>query len=116
MCYFCESAADVEEHHIVPQRFDGGDKRSNTVDLCHDCHWKLERLYNKDFWKTIGIEDPRATQESHVTCEHYSCTAQATDHYRVVGDPTTGGSAIVYRCDDHPPLGYDDTDSRSRSI
>lgn len=95
-CYFCGSNADIEQHHIVPQRFDGTDHKSNLVDLCHDCHWKLERMYNKEFWDAIGIEDPRTTKESHITCYYQGCTDPAVDRYN------TGGG-WTYRCSDHTP-------------
>lgn len=97
-CHFCESTADIEEHHIVPQRFDGSDAETNLVDLCHDCHWKLERLYNKDFWEAIGIDDPRSTQESHVTCHYSGCTNKATDSYSVTAHT---GQGLTLRCPEH---------------
>lgn len=96
-CYFCGEEETIEQHHILPQRFDGSDRRSNIVDLCHDCHWKLERLYNKDFWNAVGVKDPRATKESHLTCEHHSCLNQA------VGAFHTSAGPISYRCEDHKP-------------
>lgn len=76
-CYFCGSAEDIEEHHILPQRFEGSDADTNTVDLCHDCHWKLERLYNSDFWEALGVDDPRATKQSHTRCDIHGCVEQA---------------------------------------
>ena len=102
-CYFCTSSADIEEHHIVPQRFDGSEAKSNKVDLCHECHWKLERLYNVDFWNAIGIDDPRATHESHVLCEAYGCMNPATGKHTVSGDLSGSKTDKVYRCDEHPP-------------
>lgn len=108
-CYFCGSTVDIEEHHIVPQRFDGSDKASNTVDLCHDCHWKLERLYNKEFWEAIGVEDPRATQESHITRHVHGCLKPATGRYHVSHH---GDAALVYRCDQHAP----DSDEDARIL
>lgn len=104
-CYFCESDSELEDHHIVPQRFQGSDSKSNIVTLCHDCHWKLERLYNKDFWEAIGIEDPRTTQEKHITCEYHGCTSQATEKCEIAGIGGGGKitSEMVYRCDDHHP-------------
>jgi hypothetical protein len=96
-CYFCGQKESIEEHHILPQRFDGSDRKSNTVNLCHSCHWKLERLYNKDFWDAIGVEDPRSTKETHLTCEHHGCLNQA------VGDFRTTVGIVTYRCKEHKP-------------
>lgn len=89
-CYLCENEPAEEEHHILPQRFNGSDAETNTVDLCHDCHWKLERLYNKDFYNALGIDDPRQTQETHIVCYTHNCTNQAT-----------GMGAHGYYCEDH---------------
>jgi len=96
-CYFCESTDEIEEHHILPQRFDGSDQPTNVVELCHDCHWKLERLYNKDFWEAIGVDDPRATKETHATCNYYNCIENA------VGRFDLGDGIHALRCDKHKP-------------
>lgn len=100
-CYFCESTENIEEHHIVPQRFSGSDARGNLVELCHDCHWKLERLYNKDFWEAIGVKDPRATEKSHVRCDQHGCIESSIGHFQSSGRgrPTRVG----YYCEDHAP-------------
>jgi hypothetical protein len=37
-CYFCESEKEIEEHHILPQRFKESNKETNIVEVCHDCH------------------------------------------------------------------------------
>lgn len=96
-CYFCESTDEIEEHHILPQRFDGSDQPTNVVKLCHDCHWKLERLYNKDFWEAIGVDDPRATKETHATCTYHNCIDNA------VGRFDLGKGIRALRCEEHKP-------------
>lgn len=50
-CYICGSEDDIESHHRLPDRYGGSDAASNLVDLCHDCHWKLERIYNNEFFE-----------------------------------------------------------------
>jgi len=110
-CYFCESTDEIEEHHILPQRFDGSDQPTNVVDVCHDCHWKLERLYNKDFWEAIGVDDPRATKESHVLCSVHDCMEHSVGLFLI------GGGHTDPRCEKHkhsvdPP----DDDNISDSI
>ena len=96
-CYFCDATEDIEEHHILPQRFDGSDKPTNTVELCHDCHWKLERLYNKDFWNAIGVDDPRSTKKSHVQCAIHDCMEHAVGRFGLEK------GAVVPRCEEHKP-------------
>ncbi|ADB63984.1 hypothetical protein Htur_5097 (plasmid) [Haloterrigena turkmenica DSM 5511] len=106
-CYFCESSDDLEEHHIAPQRLGGSDSRDNLVIVCHDCHWKLERLYNKDFYEQLGIDDPRTTREKHITCDIAGCTNQAVEKSQQPGtDPrrpkdSRKTAVIVYRCEGH---------------
>jgi len=101
-CYFCTSPDNLERHHILPQRFDGSDHPDNIVTVCHECHWKLERLYNKDLWDAIGIEDPRATKESHVRCERHDCI-----------QPATTRENGYYRCDDHSEIKQRNRELRS---
>jgi len=103
-CYFCDATEEIEEHHILPQRFDGNDLPTNTVDLCHDCHWKLERLYNKDFWESIGVDDPRATKESHVICSINGCLDNS------VGLFSVQKGTNVPRCEQHKPVSDDEPD------
>jgi len=56
-CYFCGEAEVLETHHIVPSRYDGRDDEENLVDVCPTCHSKLERLYDKRFYKRLGEYD-----------------------------------------------------------
>lgn len=53
-CYFCGSSEDIETHHIVPRRYNGLDKNENLVDLCRDCHNKIESLYDAEFYGQFG--------------------------------------------------------------
>jgi len=53
-CYFCGSEGPIETHHIVPRRHDGDDHESNLVDLCANCHQRLEALYDKRFFDKIA--------------------------------------------------------------
>jgi len=48
----CQICGDVrprslEEHHILPRRFGGGDYEDNLVTLCASCHRALESIYDK---------------------------------------------------------------------
>jgi len=52
-CYFCGSEGPIETHHIVPRRHDGSDDDSNLVDVCPTCHQRLERLYDKEFFRKL---------------------------------------------------------------
>lgn len=119
-CYFCDSEDNIEQHHIVPQRLGGTDAKHNLVEVCHDCHWKLERLYNKDFYEALGIEDPRATEGTHVTCEYHDCVNPAVGRFEInpsgirVGNNTRAISS--YRCDEHRPMTPDEDRTERKSL
>ena len=53
-CYFCGSEGPIETHHIIPQRHGGSDDESNLVDLCPNCHERIERLYDKEFFREVA--------------------------------------------------------------
>jgi len=67
-CYFCGSTESIETHHIYPRRFGGGDAADNLVDLCEDCHVKVERLYGQSFWEKFPSDPSRST--SGIDCEN----------------------------------------------
>lgn len=54
-CYFCGSEGPIETHHIVPKRFDGSDNEENLVDLCPNCHRRLECIYDKRFYENMSV-------------------------------------------------------------
>jgi hypothetical protein len=57
-CYFCGDESDVlESHHLVPRRYNGSDKDRNLVTVCPTCHQKLERLYDKRFYQSLGMSE-----------------------------------------------------------
>lgn len=45
----------MEEHHILPRRFGGGDDDKNLVTLCASCHQAVESIYDKRFWTAVGL-------------------------------------------------------------
>lgn len=54
-CYFCGSDGPIQTHHVVPRRYDGSDDEENLVDLCCNCHQRLEKLYDKRFYQEISV-------------------------------------------------------------
>ena len=94
-CYFCNSWK-TEEHHIVPQRFGGKDKPSNIVELCSQCHKRIERLYDTSFYEWFGIDDEKGERKHHRPCSNSDCKAQVTQHWR-----NTLMDADFYVCDEH---------------
>jgi len=62
LCYFCGSEGPIQTHHIVPQRFNGSDLKENLVDLCPNCHERIERLYDKSFYDSLGVEKETNTE------------------------------------------------------
>jgi hypothetical protein len=76
-CYFCGVGPPLNEHHIIPQRFDGPDTKENIVELCDLCHQKIERLYNKSFYEWFGIEDESGERKYHRQCGNSDCKNRA---------------------------------------
>jgi len=59
-CFFCGSDGPIERHHLAPQRHGGPDEEWNLVDVCRNCHGKLERLYTDRVWSTADTVPDRA--------------------------------------------------------
>lgn len=97
-CYICGGGnSDIlETHHIVPQRFDGDDSQDNLVDLCASCHRALEKLYDRRFYKELGVESENAEYDEH--CTYEKCYATATRK--------VSGSDTFYACDTHHECDY----------
>lgn len=74
-CFICgdQRQNSLEQHHIVPQRFDGSDDDENLVTLCASCHAAIEKLYDRRFYDKLGVEK----LEGPRTCELDDCTASA---------------------------------------
>jgi len=49
-CYFCSEFEVLEEHHLVPRRYGGSDRKDNLVTLCPTCHSKVEGLYDDELF------------------------------------------------------------------
>lgn len=62
-CYICDydTAELLEKHHIVPQRYGGGEGE-NVVHLCPSCHQAVESLYDKRFYSMLGVEQGNDTK------------------------------------------------------
>lgn len=75
-CFICgdQRQNSLEQHHIVPQRFDGSDDDENLVTLCASCHAAIEKLYDRRFYDKLGVEKPVASE----TCDLDDCTASAS--------------------------------------
>jgi len=108
-CHFCGETEVLQEHHIVPQRFDGSDESVNLVTLCPTCHRKIESMYDKRFYDELGVEKPESA-ESEITgaCHYTGCTATA-DHELTC--PEDGGT--LRYCDPHKDCAMKSCDKRS---
>ena len=64
-CFICGQKNNkvLQEHHIVPRRHDGTDKQSNLVSLCANCHQAIEKIYDKEFYKKLGVLDKENTEQ-----------------------------------------------------
>lgn len=79
-CYICgnENEEILEQHHIVPRRFGGGDESENIVRVCPNCHSALERLYDKRFYDEIGAERESGREDVDRVCAHKECASTET--------------------------------------
>lgn len=94
-CYFCNAEGPLQSHHIVPRRYDGSDVDENLVDLCPNCHDKLERLYDARFYDELGVTREVESLEGE-QCNHNGCKAPAT-----IEIESKVGPGYVFACDDH---------------
>jgi predicted metal-dependent TIM-barrel fold hydrolase len=109
-CHFCPRRDSIEVHHIVPQRFEGSNRKENLVAVCERCHEKLEALYDKRFYQKLGIEDEKGSRESHIECVVNRCSERAAFRVR---KPQFGASH--YRCMEHAAETLEDSNvSRER--
>lgn len=65
-CFICgeDNPNVLEEHHIVPRRYGGGNDVENLVTLCANCHTAVEKLYDERFYHKLGATPPRETDVS----------------------------------------------------
>lgn len=57
-CYICgeHRPNSIDVHHVVPRRYGGSDEPENLVNLCASCHSAIEKLYDDEFYRRLGVE------------------------------------------------------------
>jgi 5-methylcytosine-specific restriction endonuclease McrA len=88
LCRICGHRKDLEQHHIVPRRFGGGDSVNNLVTLCGQCHNAVENIYDNRFYDRIGValrsnnqnEDVHRVDPAHSIDKEFPETARHDDH------------------------------------
>jgi len=64
-CKFCGRDEEklLEEHHIIPQRYNGEDTNENLVTVCKSCHRTLEEIYNDEVLRKMSnkVEEDHST-------------------------------------------------------
>lgn len=80
-CYICGHGNPdvIQEHHIIPRRYDGSDAGRNLVNLCPSCHDSVERIYDDSFFEELGLEKT-SRAEHNMMCEWGECTSRDTFH------------------------------------
>lgn len=91
-CFICGERREnsLEQHHIVPKRFDGTDEDENIVTLCASCHAAIEKLYDRRFYEELGVEKRRGPD----SCQLDNCTA-------VADRPLDGPLGTLWVCSRH---------------
>lgn len=67
VCANCGSEDNIHIHHIVPLSQGGGNKESNLVFLCADCHKKAHAYVNnrvKESGDYVKVKPPKVSQMS----------------------------------------------------
>lgn len=123
VCYICgnKNRDVLEQHHIVPRRFGGGDEDENLVQLCSNCHTSVERLYDKRFYDELGVSKPEDGEQAdgRHTCYNNDCTSRETtklesellemwlcDHHKqcAFGGCSDTAENILVDIDDNPTI------------
>jgi len=39
--YVCEGRSQIHEHHIIPKKLNGSNKKSNKIYVCPNCHTRI---------------------------------------------------------------------------
>lgn len=104
VCYICGhgNPDTLEEHHIIPRRYDGSDASRNLVDLCPSCHSTLERIYDDAFFGELGVTKTNQSQYN-IQCEWGTCTS--TDTHKI-----ESSSHSKFVCDGHRRCGRGNCD------
>jgi hypothetical protein len=55
-CFICgeDNPTVLQEHHVLPRRYGGGDSDENLVTLCANCHEAVEKIYDDSFYERAG--------------------------------------------------------------
>jgi hypothetical protein len=67
-CYICgeDTPSRLQEHHLVPKRHGGTDRKQNMVTLCAGCHQAVEQLYDDAFYERLFARaDPEEFDGNH---------------------------------------------------
>lgn len=67
-CFICGNHRpnSLEEHHIVPQRYNGSDEPENIARLCSSCHAAIEKLYDDSFYERLGVSAVEHSDEGEL--------------------------------------------------
>ncbi|NEU56741.1 HNH endonuclease [Halorussus sp. MSC15.2] len=89
----------MEEHHILPRRYDGSDEPENLVTLCSNCHTAIEKIYGDDFFDRL-IENIKNREFGGDVTEGVECFAEeylGEDNVSVPKGTTDGSRAEIFR-------------------
>lgn len=94
-CYICGlgNRDILEQHHIVPRRYGGGNGKENLVTLCPNCHAAVEELYDDRFFEELGVETDNELS-SNEECRQDGCKNDDTTLVR-------GNGFELPLCDEH---------------
>lgn len=99
-CFICgeENPNALTTHHLVPQRYGGGDNESNTYTLCRNCHACIEQMYDGRFWRRIHKRAEAIAESSFGKPDgsgRYPTGLKPNDRGELVPDYGDGFQAVV---------------------
>ena len=62
-CLFCNVDYPLDEHHIIPKKYNGLDVKENIIYLCPNCHRKLHNKILKHLFNLIDTPTPSFPME-----------------------------------------------------
>jgi len=77
-CKICGYVGQIDQHHLIPRRYNGPDSSWNLVGLCRECHQKIESIYTDKVWHFVGLDRPNQSD----SCFRPVCGSTSTKRMR----------------------------------
>jgi len=98
-CFICgeDNTTVLQEHHILPRRYGGGNSDDNLVTLCANCHEAVEKIYDDEFYEQAGCQGERSSDggfSHHDPVSVQTATESVREFLDCCADVHHGGVAV----------------------